>query len=69
MRNFENQKCIPIQRVYKHLLSPLFKHNEVFLNICTRVLLRYKNMGTSSGAYELNHECASRTKTHDLLTR
>jgi len=26
-------------------------------------------MGTSSGAYELNHECASRTRTHDLLTR
>jgi len=26
-------------------------------------------MGTSSGAYELNHECASRTSTHNLLTR
>jgi len=27
-------------------------------------------MGTSSGAYELNTECAStRTSTHNLLTR
>jgi len=27
-------------------------------------------MGTSSGAYELNHECAStRTSTHNLFPR
>ena len=33
--------------------------------IGARVLSRYLNMGTSSGAYELNHEYAS---TSDLVT-